>query len=466
MTVSLADIQHSSQTIGVRAHYDAAQTTRENAEHWSFSSAMSANRINSRHVRSTLRNRARYELANNSYAFGIVRFIADEVVGQDLRLRIHPDEASKDDIRWLEGEIHDWLEAIDAVDKLQAMTFARVGDGESFGVMTSNPEMGTPVTADLRTYECDYVQLPSWAEMFLDQLNVDGVRLDPKSKAPVSYQFLRYHPGDTYGALLNDVEVVPADRVIHLYRPMRPGQMRGVSELSQSLPLFAQLRRWTLAVIAAAEFAADVAGVITSNLDDAGGGDRDKATPFERIEIERRALMTMPEGHDIRQFKAEQPQSTYADCKREFVAEMARSLCVPVGIALGDHSGFNYSSAKLDGQLWHKSRKAQRRQLRQKALNTLLRHWHHEAMLIPGYLPPALRKPAVWSHEWLFEGDEFADPIKEANGQAVRLKSGTTNLAIECARTGHDWEEILEQRAREVARAAELGLCEGEGECD
>jgi lambda family phage portal protein len=457
MTVSLADMQMSARgEPGVKAHYDAAQTTYENAAHWSFSNALSADRINSRQVRSTLRNRARYELSNNCYAGGIVHFIADEVVGRDIHLLMGAgvDEAVA---TWAEGEFHEWLQAIDGIGKLNLLTFAQVADGESFGVITTNPGITTPVKADLLVYECDFVQLPAWAEMFLDPRNIDGIRID-KYGQPVVYQFLRQHPGSMYGGVLVDADPIPADRVIHLFKPTRPGQHRGVSELAAALPLFAQLRRWTLAVIAAAETAADIAGIIKSNVVDVdpnGSG----ATPFDRVEIERRALMTLPDGYDIHQFKAEQPVSTYKEFKREIVAEIARSVSVPVGVALGDHAGFNYSSAKLDNQLWHKVRRVRRSLLRRQALDRLLYQWRREAELIPGYMPAALRNPEAWTgHDWLMDGDEFADPLKEANGQKVRLESLTTNLSIECAKHGLDWEDVLRQRAREKALIKELGL--------
>ena len=45
---------------------------------------------------------------------------------------------------------------------------------------------------------------------------------------------------------------VPAAAVIHYFRTDRPGQRRGIPEITPALPLFAQLRRYTLAVIAAA----------------------------------------------------------------------------------------------------------------------------------------------------------------------------------------------------------------------
>ena len=52
----------------IRASYDVARTTDENENLWKYVDALSAADANSPTVRRTIRNRARYETANNSYA--------------------------------------------------------------------------------------------------------------------------------------------------------------------------------------------------------------------------------------------------------------------------------------------------------------------------------------------------------------------------------------------------------------
>ena len=56
----------------LRAKFDAAQSTPDNRRHWANADGLSADAAASPAVRQTLRNRARYEVANNSYARGIV----------------------------------------------------------------------------------------------------------------------------------------------------------------------------------------------------------------------------------------------------------------------------------------------------------------------------------------------------------------------------------------------------------
>lgn len=72
----------------LRARYDAAVTTHENRRHWASADGLSADAANSPEVRRTLRNRARYEVANNSYARGIVLTLANDLIGTGPRLQM------------------------------------------------------------------------------------------------------------------------------------------------------------------------------------------------------------------------------------------------------------------------------------------------------------------------------------------------------------------------------------------
>ena len=65
----------------IRARFDAAQTTHDNARHWAAADHLSADMEASPDVRRTLRTRSRYEVANNSYAKGLVQMLANDCKG-------------------------------------------------------------------------------------------------------------------------------------------------------------------------------------------------------------------------------------------------------------------------------------------------------------------------------------------------------------------------------------------------
>ncbi|QDT05194.1 Phage portal protein, lambda family [Rubripirellula lacrimiformis] len=436
----------------LRAKYDAANTTLDNMKHWSRADGLSSAAANSPDVRRTLRNRSRYEVANNSYARGITLTLANDVVGTGPRLQmLTPDDAAN---RFVEAEFFAWAEAVGLAEKLRTMRLARVSDGESFGLLTSNERVDSTVKLDVRLIEADQVASPT---LVADRSRyIDGIQFDADGN-PLSYDVLREHPGDVTFTIDEQFDTVPAAAVLHYFRCDRPGQIRGIPDITPALPLFAQLRRFTLAVLAAAETAADFAGILYT--DAPANGEADAAEPFEPIELEKRMLLTMPGGWKMAQMRSEQPSTTYAEFKKEILNEIARCLNMPFNVAAGNSSGYNYASGRLDHQTYFKSIRVEQAQLARTVLDRILNAWLREAILIEGYLPNSLRTlDSTFQRAWMWDGFDHVDPAKEANAQKIRLSNHTTTLAIEFARQGRDWETELKQRAKELELMHQLGL--------
>ena len=139
----------------VRAKFDSAQTTADNRRHWANADGLSPNAAISPEVRRILRNRARYEVANNSYAKGIVLTLANDTIGTGPRLQMLTDV--KNDNDRVERAFEQWSKAIDLPEKLRTMRLARAESGEVFGILTSNPAVDAPVQLDLRLIEPEQV---------------------------------------------------------------------------------------------------------------------------------------------------------------------------------------------------------------------------------------------------------------------------------------------------------------------
>jgi lambda family phage portal protein len=447
----------------VRASYDAAQTSSDTDRWWANSDRLSVNSANILGVRQRLRWRARYEVANNSYARGIVNTLANDTVGTGPRLQLlTPNVAAN---RQIEHAFAQWSNAVGFAEKLRLLRTAKCQDGEAFGLLASNPKLPSPVQLDLRLVECDQVSTP---EQNYSTAALDGIELDDYGN-PTYYHLLHVHPGDIFqwitpngGGLYPFLNIgfdrIPARLMVHWFRSDRPGQARGIPELTSCLQLFAQLRRYTLAVIRAAEVAADFSALLESPAPADTGADADDPTPFESLEIERGMLTTLPGGSKLAQLKAEQPTTTYGDFKHEILNEIARCLNVPFNVAAGNSSKYNYASGRLDHQTYYKSLKVERDHCERVVLDHVFGAWLDEAALVPGLLPEGLGPYGDWPHQWFWDGQEHVDPAKEAIAQAMRLANHTTTYAQEYARQGQDWEEALRQRAKEIELMESLGL--------
>jgi len=449
----LGRILPSLRSKGVKARYDAAQTTTLNKRHWGMADALSADAALSPMIRRTLRNRARYEHANNSYLAGMVSTLSTDLIGSGPRLQLDlgPDVDSSR-TRAVESAVYDWSLAIDLASKLRIMRTSRVIDGEVFALATTNRGLDG-VQLDLKLVECDQCQDPAGN---IDPKNIDGVRFD-RDGNPSEYYFLRHHPGAIEYAWTNTGRWIEAEDVFHWLHATRPGQHRGVGEIVPALELFAMLRRYTLAVVTAAETAADFAAILHTNTP---GGQRDSAEldSWETMPMARGMIVAAPEGWSPTQMKPEQPMSQYDMFVKAILNEIARCLNLPFNVAALNSSTYNYASGRMDYQVYHKHLRTLRLDLERAVLDRMLVKWFDEAALVPGLIPNGLPPVAAWNWTWTWDGAEHVDPLKEATAEAARLANNTTTLADVCAKAGKDWRQVLAQRAIEREMEDSLGI--------
>ena len=401
----------------------------------------------------SVRNRARYEVANNSYARGIVLTLANDVVGTGPRLQMLLGDGENDGGKNVNGiierEFWAWAKAVDLPAKLRTMRMSRAQDGGAFGLLHNNTRLNSPVQLDVKLIEADQVTTPMFS--LPTPTFVDGIVLDEFGN-PSSYHVLDYHPGDFLHTMPLKYHVVSAAFMVHWFRKDRPGQARGLPDILPALPLFAQLRRYTLAVIAAAETAADFAAVLFT--DSPANGEAQSLEPMDTVQLEKRMATVLPDGWRLGQIEAQQPTTTYEMFKREILNEIARCLNMPYNIAACNSSGYNYSSGRLDHQTYYKNIRVEQSHIEAVVLDHIFDAWMTEAVKVY----PELAGLESWPHQWFWDGHEHVDPAKEANAQATRLASNTTTLASEFAKQGKDWETELRQRAKEIRLMKELGL--------
>ena len=198
--------------------------------------------------------------------------------------------------------------------------------------MKSNGALSSKIKIDLIPVEADQV---ASASVSLDPNNIDGVILDNDGN-PIQYEVLVAHPGGN-SASMNSTKI-SSKNMIHYFRKDRPGQHRGIPELTPALPLFAQLRRFTLSALNAAEFAANFAGVITT--ENPASSESSLAEAMDRFELERGMVTVLPDGYKLGQVQAVQPTTTYSEFKKEILNEIARCFNMPFNIAAGNSSSY------------------------------------------------------------------------------------------------------------------------------
>jgi capsid protein len=450
----------------LRARYDAAQTYGGNQRHWANADRLSPDAANSYSVRQSLRSRARYEVVeNNSYLKGMLLTKVNDLVGTGPKLQITDPRISTERAQMIEQRYTAWCRAVKLRRIVWQMAMAKIVDGEAFAIEATNPRLPGPVKMDLRVIEADQCTTQAAGIAQDRDSEVDGIKFDLYDN-PQKYYILRNHPGAQFwfGESAKTGQWIPAHSVRHWFRRDRPWK-RGIPELTPSLPLCALLRRYTLAVVQAAEVAADFAGVLESN----GPPNTDiwastdgtvEDDPFDSIPLDKGMFTTLPWGYQLKQMKAEQPTTVYDKFVDALLKEIARPLLMPFNMASGNSGGYNFASGTLDRQLYQNAIREERLSCEEDLLEPTFESWWWEASREKDVIGQSAGDPPMhtWRWDWM---PDHADPSKSVEAMCMAWDYGhITDEQIQNERYARDPESHRQavQRQREARESVGLPL--------
>lgn len=439
----------------LRAKYDAAQDTPENRKHWAWADHDSALAANSIEVRRRLRSRARYECHQaNSFAKGICHTLANDTISTGPALQVT--HQNRELAKKIEREWRLWARKVGLAAKLRTARLSKVIDGEIFILKSTNRRLRTPVQLDIKLVESDQISTPGYVDGLPDR--VDGIEFD-KWGQPTNYHMLKTHPGDVWALGAWEKDDIHPDDIIHMFRVERPGQVRGIPEITPALPLFAYLRRWTLSTIAASETAANLSAVIETMGNDFDDDGPEDVEPFSNVEIDRNMMVSLPRGWKMNQFKPEQPTTGYEVFRNAILGEIARCVHMPSNKALADSSRYNYSSGRLDHQTYYESIGVEQSQWAVECLDRIFEWWLDEALMLTGYLDSS--DVGEVDHEWRWNPPKHVDPQKEVGAAIDAIDAGLLSEERYLLSNNIDPEEHYQQLIRQAVRRRNLNSLGG-----
>lgn len=415
----------------VRARYDAAQDNDSMRRYWAYSDSLDSDSANSRGVRQKLVSRSRYEAESNPYYAGIIDTHSHYLVGTGPKLRMQTKNTGFNDT--IEALFKAWAAEVQLSSKLWAMGHAKVQDGEAFALLVNNDQLSTRIKLDVFPIETEQCQTPG---LMGGKGYIDGIKFDDFGN-PEWYDILESHPGS--GAVAMTAEQVPAAYVLHWYRMRRPGQHRGVPEMTSSLNCGASFRRWRDSTLRAADRAANFSVVLQT---DQSPDDSDMVTPFSTAEVTPDMMVALPFQYEMKQLDAKHPNASYEVFHQSQISEQARPLGMPRNIAGCDSSSYNYASGRLDHGSYFMSLDVEREDCGARLLDKLFRMWWAEAVLIYEFAVDAIPP-----HTWDWPQHPIADVRATAIANNFALRNGSAQLTQIASDQGYDAEEQAQAEA-------------------
>ncbi len=282
-----------------------------------------------------------------------------------------------------------------------------------------------------------------------------GVELDRWGR-PAGYHLWDGHPSEL--SRRGTRKRLPAADIIHLGEPDRPLQTRYVPWLASVMLDLNMLRGYFEAELVAARVAAASGGFFTRTEDDLGGSveDADDKDPLA-MDVEPGQFNELPPGLDVKTFTPQHPTAAFPDFVKAVLRSVSTGLGISYNVLANDLEGVNYSSIRA-GML---DERDHYRTLQQWLLEQFHQRVYQEWLpwaLLTGRLDARVPLERYQAITWQPRGWAWVDPEKDQDAtiKAIDNRMGSRTRAL--AEQGVEYEEVLDDLAREEALMRAKGL--------
>ncbi|WP_410015816.1 phage portal protein [Sodalis sp. C49] len=496
-----------------RVPYDAADSFSDQLANWQPALWSPDNEINI--YRDRVVSRVRDLARNDGWAAGSITRILDNAIGANFRPVVKPDYRALAmqtgnkafDAAWadeygraVEAAWRTWANDTgrycDVERKLTVSQMIRLGfrhkliDGDALAVLQYRRDRlgrgrATYATA-VQIIDPDRLSNPQ--QQFDLRSTRGGVEIDDDG-APVAYWIRQAHMGDWWSA----EKTVTWDRVaretpwgrpivIHDFDQERGSQHRGNGILTPVVQKMKMLIKYDQSELEASILNAIFGAYIESPYDPQmvegalGAGSANELGEYQsgRIEFHNDRRMSLQNGsrmpimypgEKITTVNASRPTSNFKDFENAVLRNVAAATGQSSQQISQDWSDVNYSSARAAMLEAWKTLTRRRADFSIGFCQPILTAFIEEVFDIGGLPLPAGApdfldaRTAYCRANWMGPGRGWVDPVAEKKGAILGMDAGMSTLEREVAENeGEDWEETLDQRAREVAAFKERGL--------
>ena len=423
-----------------------------------------------------LRDRSRELVRNNPYARQAKRTTQINIVGTGMKFQslVVQQRGGKRDQRVnniIEEAWSEWTQAdsCDCAGKYSFHQFewlasgALCESGEAIFRIVRKPFGNSQVPLALQMIESDLLD-EEYDGKTLNKNNEwrNGVEVDEWGRA-LRYAILTKHLIDAYyldySANRKLHIFIPAEDIIHLFLPERPGQNRGVPWFHSVMADMHQLQGYEEAAVIRARAGASIMGFIQNDQGELIGDDVQNSQRIQSFEPGTFRYLMPNESVTV-------PDIDYPSQQYEmFVKNKIRRFATGIGCSFEtiskDFSETNYSSSRLslleDREHW----KFCQKYIIDNFHYRIFKEWLDLAVLsgvidFPDYASNSKRycKP-----RWTPPAQHYVDPLKEIKAYREAEQAGYMTKSQVIAQTnGGDYDDIISEIAREQEVAKSLGV--------
>ena len=413
----------------------------------------------------TTRNRSRDLANNNEYAKKYLQMLVANVVGPNgftlvsevMESRAGPDAPARQVIErhwstWCRRGSAEITGRLSFTQMQQAVAETWARDGEALLVQITGAKARNPYGYALRLIEVDRLPVFYSRDLKNGSRVEMGVELDEFNR-PVAYWL-------NMGALSSSAAAVkltrvPAEQVLHIFKPYRAEQVRGMPAMHAVINGMKMLDGYEEAAVVAARVGASKMGFFTTPEGDPSGVGDDKDDQGNTItEADPGSFFSLPPGVQFQEFNPDYPHANYDSFMKRRLRGIASGLGVTYHGLANDLEGVNYSSIRSGT-------------LEERDAWMVQQNWFADAFLRPVFLEwlrwglttgaiayengnalPINKYDKFSAHRWQGRRWGWVDPMKDIQAARLAIQTGIASPQMIAAQNAVDVEDVLQAIAQ------------------
>lgn len=417
--------------------------------------------------------RSRYLVVNNADAASAKEAFISALVGTGIKpSSLITDPALKQAIQEL---WRDWTDQSDADGLTDFYGQQSIIGGEMFEAgecfvrfRSRRPDDGIVVPFQLQILPSEMLDLAFNEQGGAGRNRIEcGIEFDGIGRR-VAYHFWREHPGDDTKTRTSERVRVPAEEVLHLFRPIRAGQIRGVPHTVSAIVPAAMTDAFEDAMQERMRAASLIVGAVTRPAVDADefpieGEGADTTTVENAIGLEPGALLDFETGEEFNLHAPPDPGAGYEPFILREKLKMAAGYGVPYADMTGDLRQVSYGSQR-GGMLQFRRRieAMQHAVMVWQLCRPVWLRFMRDAVLA-GALPIRASEfltgeKAFTRAKWIPPRWDWIDPAKDLAAEKTAVDEGFKARSDVIEAMGYDPEETDARIAADQEREERLGL--------
>ena len=405
----------------------------------------------------TARMRARSAVRNAPLAARAIELDVTNIVGSGIVPRF--DEQALSEL-WRPWENECDAMGIHDIYGLQEMAVRGWREsGEVFIRMRPRrPSDGLTVPLQLEILEADQCPLTNYPQLSNGNRIVQGVEFNRIGQR-VAFWFYREHPHEYHGhgANLADLTRVPAEQVVHLYEPLRPGQVRGFPPLATVLQRIQQMNDYDEATIERQKLASSLTAIFTRPQPETDGQDPVTGEPIDgrgMADIEPGSGYTLLPGEDVKFPNLPSLGGEYESFARVNGRAIAAGFGQPYELLTGDFAGISDRTARV---LINEYRRRVEQHQWHRVIRQMMRPIKEE-FVTSARLAGAIPESAAGSVRWVRPAWPYFHPVQDVEALEKEVQAGFRSQSDVIHSRGNDPDQVRRERAEEQEADQKAGI--------